>query len=94
MWQETVGTLEITGHFLCHSMLLYVFIWLVLIRFLLIKNRKKQKEGKTEHLWLFWLTKAPCRILDFRLTLTLNIYITFLKCCFPCKNHNLSLLHW
>lgn len=42
MWQETVGTLEITGHFLCHSMLLYGFNWLVLIRFLLIKKGKRE----------------------------------------------------
>lgn len=45
-WQETVETLEITGHFLRHSMPLCAFIGLVLIRFLLIKKEAKEEVRK------------------------------------------------
>lgn len=43
VWQETVETLEITGHFLRHSMPLCGFISPVLVHFLLIKKEEEEK---------------------------------------------------
>lgn len=56
VWQETVETLDVTGHFLHHSMPLCAFIRLN--RFLLIKKEEKEKQGKTVSLWLLRPTKS------------------------------------
>ena len=56
VWQETVETLDVTGHFLRQSMPLCAFIRLN--RFLLIKKEEKEKSGKTVGLWLLRPTKS------------------------------------
>lgn len=56
MGQETVEMLEITGHFLHHTMPLFGFISLVLIHFLLIKKEGKEMWGKTEGLCLLYVS--------------------------------------